>query len=196
MSLYDFRRGLRWAGEYITIGGGEPTIHPDFKEMINIALDEKWSGNIESITVIHNGKFAKMSKWLYNLTMDGVIDGHLSLDQYHDPIDQAVEDMWRRSSRIWNTTERREAQPAGRAIEEVYGYSQEDEDYAECVQDADCMCSTQLIKPDGKIYQCGCEDAPVVGDLESGPDIWVSDCHRSPEFQHEVLSADMDYLLV
>jgi len=65
MSIEDFKKVLNWFKKQnirkISLIGGEPTIHKDFKEIINILKEEKFT-----VTYITNGTFDKETSELMN----------------------------------------------------------------------------------------------------------------------------------
>lgn len=200
MSLGVFRAALKVCdnfGSSIFLGGGEPTLHPHFDTILLesiAATDISIPG--EQIGIITNGGIKKKALLLANLTKREVIRGSLSQDQYHDPIDPEVVAAWKsiptNKSSIRDTTSGglRSPLPHGRArklleIEKINGILMRDnEPYI--MGEEDCACAEWIVKPDGRIYQCGCEEAPQIGHVLDNND-WISSvyhgCHLSPEFE-------------
>jgi len=156
------------AGRYITIGGGEPTLHPDFERMLLEAL-----AVAESVCIITNGKAKKRALMLAKLGKAGVVETQLSQDEYHEPIDPEVVEafeamgtydyMGERKGIRNTTSDGRMPGAVGRALETVFEGYEEDE-----LPEFSCMCETHQVKPNGDIHQCGCPDSPKIGDVFNG----------------------------
>jgi MoaA/NifB/PqqE/SkfB family radical SAM enzyme len=165
MSFDTFKACLKH-DDHITIGGGEPTVHPQFEKFLFYAL-----AHCESVFIITNGKLTDKALAIAKLNdMDS--DGYtfaaeLSQDTYHDPIDPQVVDAF--GSCIRDTSDR--PIMAGRCD---WG----DEDI--------CICEEMFVLPNGDVHQCGCGDSPKVGtvfqDDELKPlgdeDSWEWICHK------------------
>jgi len=90
----------------------------------------------------------------------------LSLDEYHSKIDSRVSELWRKQcerhehSRGFGvrdvTATLSGVSNSGRAKKNGLSYSNH------------CVCSDLVIIPNGKIKLCGCEEAPIIGDVFSG----------------------------
>jgi organic radical activating enzyme len=163
--------------ESVAIGGGEPTCHPEFFDILKQAMDIFYS-----VWLATNGKKTKAMYRLMNIinnedfyfeneydtygqgipNFDDKLDVALSLDEYHEPIDQKIETIWRQCSentnshfQIRNST-RNGVIAAGRA--KNWGKRN------------DCACATIMITPNGNIKMCGCKNAPIIGDIWTGED--------------------------
>jgi len=150
--------------ESITIGGGEPTLHPYFKEMLFDAI-----ANFEYVWMATNGSQTEISITLSRLAKKGVLGVALSQDEYHDRIDPEVIQAFTKDK--MNS-----------------GYGMKDNDLREirnvtgneikagrCKEGTEgCICSDIFIQPDGKIRGCGCHNAPTFGTVFSPkiPDYW------------------------
>ena len=181
MSMETFRKALQLGGGYVTIGGGEPTVHPKFTQMLCEAIAECDEGGVFIIT---NGKKTKLAIMLAKMAKSGVIGAQLSRDQYHDPIDYGVVREFESGTGLIRDTSdggRREPLPHGRGLE-VLGYEEDDEqpqrDYK------DCPCPSIVVDPKGNIKACGCDDAPIIGHVDNLPEgcdkEW--DCCKDPTF--------------
>ena len=85
-----FRAAVAWALDYegdetISLGGGEPTIHPKFWEFIGLAL-----GNFTYVWLATNGKETETALNLARMARRGVLAVALSQDEYHEEIDPRV----------------------------------------------------------------------------------------------------------
>jgi MoaA/NifB/PqqE/SkfB family radical SAM enzyme len=149
MSLDTFLRACELAheyGEYITLGGGEPTLHKRFREFVGIAIAYVEEGGPYIIT---NGSNATLSLWLHRLIEKEVVGGELSLDQFHDrsmvsdSVVEAFSSM--RGDRFANRIRTvRQIQRQGRAI--TNGLWTEEEG---------CACDDLFVTPSGRLYACG-----------------------------------------
>lgn len=118
-----------------------------------------------------------------------MIYAHLSQDEYHDPVDHEVIEAFGEQKDfyhgVWDTSQdgSREPLPHGRALG-LLGY---DEDDPPERTENDCICPQWMCKPDGRIYQCGCNDSPQIGDVESEVSPTPYNCWRSQDFIEECL---------
>ena len=150
-------------GEYVTIGGGEPTLHPNFWEILGLCL-----GNFENVWMATNGTQTGIAVSLANMAKKGVLGVALSLDRYHDSdmVDPRVH-------RAFGSTE----------VRSLCGANQNSNDLREirtvpasrlikagrCTWGIDeCCCDDLIIMPDGRIKMCGCDHAHTVGRLPAG----------------------------
>jgi hypothetical protein len=152
MSYEIFKKGIDTLGDdYIGIGGGEPTLHPDFWKFIGYAL-----GHTDHVWMATNGSQTEIALVLANLAHKDVLGVDLSQDDYHDDIDPKVIDAFRNldGASIRSVTD---IQPVGRALEHMF-YTTE----------KGCACDDMVVLPNGKIKWCGCEKAPIIGDVWDG----------------------------
>lgn len=179
MSLATFRKALDYNTGQVTLGGGEPTLHKHFETMLLEAmahphLEADWGG----VLVVTNGTHKRRSRMLFQLAKSGAICADLSRDDYHDDIDEETAEMWeeeaervrkarsrydhggeRSNVSIRNTTEYGDPIANGRARTEL-GW-EKDENYR-------CPCDGIVVKPNGDVYACGCDDSPKIGDVFNG----------------------------
>ena len=180
MSIETFRACLADIdnGDYITLGGGEPTVHPHFEKILLLAMGHVSNGQVHVIT---NGKNSERAMMLLGLAKAGAISAELSIDEYHERIDPDVEDAWQEEAEhvrmcrvrqhetrsnvgIRNTTKNHEPFPHGRAVTEL-GIEKEG------ASNDICPCDGPIVKPNGDVMLCGCDDAPKIGDILNGYDI-------------------------
>lgn len=208
MSLTTFRKALQLCenyGQLPFIGGGEPTLHPKFEQFLLEAMPvAAEQGSI--VGVITNGSIPRRAKMIASLTKAGVIGGELSQDPYHDPIPQEVVDMFvqcgeklgRYNSTIRDTSQggTRECLPHGRGVE-LLGLDYHDPDCLEDYRDdGDCPCPDCMVYPDGTIRQCGCENSPVVGHVDTGIESPLcGECFHSSEWVDQCVENDAEHLL-
>jgi len=136
----------------LTVGGGEPTLHPNFLSYLMEIIEKD---NIELIYVITNGTNKKLSLLLYALGTDEClrIGSELSLDDYHDTsmVDPRVKDLFSKAGRVRNVSKHNNISRAGRAAD--WGY------------DDRCICEDLFIKPNGDVHLCGCSDSPKIANV-------------------------------
>lgn len=169
MSLKVFRKALELC-DHITLGGGEPTVHPKFWQMLGEAISYANSGR--SVWLATNGKKTNTALALAKMAQKGVIGCRLSIDDFHEPIDEQVVKAFTRGP------------------QQEYPYHNEDSDYREMSNPTRvikagraknwdsyrlglgevCPCEGFFVKPNGDIRQCGCEDSAVVGTVFDPPD--------------------------
>lgn len=177
MTLDTFRRGLELCHGFAVIGGGEPTLHEHFEiilleAIVHPAVDEY-------VYIVTNGSVKKRALMIAELINRDVIGGCVSLDQFHDPIDPEVIDAFGDDYRDVTEDGKRRPTYQGRYLE-THGSKGMD------TSDEECICPELFVRTDGTILQCGCADAPVVGDVKNGliePRVDGA-CYRSAEYQH------------
>jgi len=87
--------------------------------------------------------------------------------------------------------------PHGRAVA-LLGLDEDPEDLANARTEDTCPCPQWLVKPNGDIHQCGCEDSPIIGSTYSGLvyELPQNYCCRSSEFRDECIELEADSYLV
>lgn len=141
-------------GDSIFLGGGEPTVHPLFDQLLLEALYSK----VEYVGMITNGKLAEKALQLLEMskrTHSENFTVELSQDAWHQPIQDKVVEEYRRIGRIRTVTPERIIN-SGRAKE--WGY----QDY--------CICPDIFVKPSGVIKKCGCKESITIGNVKTGID--------------------------
>ncbi len=138
--------------ENILLGGGEPTVHPEFWDFLQYALDRG-----KNVDIITNGKRTKDALKLAKLSRDGIIHAQLSRDIFHEPVDKKVVEAFKKIGRLYNFQEASSLIPlkSGRARN------------LEAALEG-CPCLGPFVKVNGDIYQCGCESSPVLGKVADG----------------------------
>jgi len=145
MSKRTFNQALAFAseyGEFIGIGGGEPTIHPQFWEFFGLALGSE----AEGIWMATNGKKTKIAIALANFAGagDGRFSVALSQDPWHDPINARVVAAFTRNNLEFRDVSN-SVSNVGAARENGVG-----------IHDNQCVCSDLFINPQGDVFMCGC----------------------------------------
>lgn len=141
MSIDTFNRALDVLGDdMVTIGGGEPTLHPKLFEMIGTVLCDR-----EYLFMAINGKKTNIARALHGLSKgNDRFDVELSQDEYHDPIDPAIVRLYTETDSIRTVTQ---ISNTGHAVENGVGTGDH------------CACPTLLVKPNGDVKTCCCDDA-------------------------------------
>ena len=154
MSAETFRRALNLAQSEeapITLGGGEPTLHPMFMEFLWWTIRRQapltYELGMPAVGLVTNGSQTDIALELAALARVGVICASVSKDEFHDPIDPRVYKAFesskepgdcRRINRLGLIV------PTGRA--KKWG----NHPFKRCV------CDGPFIVPSGEIYSCGC----------------------------------------
>lgn len=156
MTFETFRQAISFIGDdHIDIGGGEPTLHPQFWSFIGYAL-----GSCESAWLATNGSQTETTVKLANMARRGVIRCALSIDIYHDAIDDRVHmafsdlgssDSDMRAIRDVSYTVKKR----GRAVR-TSTWAEEG-----------CACEVIMVDPDGDIFTCGCRKLKI-GNVHTG----------------------------
>lgn len=155
MSMKTWRAAMRFVAdrgdEHVAIGGGEPTIHPRFWEILGSAL-----GEFESVWLATNGKKTRTALALAGLARGSEVLGvALSQDRFHDPIDPIVVETFRRC--------KLELRDTSQHLADV-GRARDNNLYA----DDHCVCGGLIVRANGDIRPCGCEEAPCIGNVNTG----------------------------
>lgn len=170
-------------GELLTIGGGEPTIHPHFMTFLELAFKFHNDGRLEMPPlVITNGKRTKVVRKLMSLIdNDAPLHLELSQDEYHDPINPDTVEWFRTRQRgedarskmyMWGGSASvgegyagirtvKSIVAVGRAADPARGLTLD--------PDAKCCCDDFLIAPDGSIYSCGCKHTKIGTVFDEAP---------------------------
>lgn len=151
-----FDRCLELAAKHsqlVTIGGGEPTLHPQIipwtLQAVDALSDVYMDHDGPAVLVITNGKKKDKAIRLAKLARMGCIDAELSQDEFHEPIDEKTVQAFKRFAGIRDVTGggRRPVYAMGRAASVDF--------YRETRKG--CVCNTLFIAPNGDFYGCGCK---------------------------------------
>jgi len=160
-----------YSDESISLGGGEPTLHPQFWQILGESI-----ASFEYVWLATNGSVTPIALALAGMARKGVISVALSLDSYHDAIDDRVVQAfksYRNTSYVGDNNDCRE-------IRNVDG-KEINAGRCDFGKDDGCVCPGVLIEPDGTIRACGCADAPKFGTVfkPAIPEDWrTGDCHK------------------
>ena len=183
---------IRFASNYddsISIGGGEPTIHPRFFDILDFALR-----GFNFVWMATNGSQTKAMYRLANIIdgcdyesfdcncseenleeygcecdhpyiqQEGKLSVALSQDSFHDPIDERIVKLWSNRARKHEHSHF-EIRNVAASWRSIAGQGRAKKNG---YTDEHCVCDSIIIKPDGKLRLCGCTRSPVIGDIWSG----------------------------
>jgi len=145
MDIDTVKNALKARPEYVTVGGGEPTLHPQFLEILCRCIGAAES---EGVFVVTNGSDSELSRIIFKLAKSDVIGACLSVDGYHDPIDWDIRKLFTDAKMTRDVTEKEIN--SGRC------------DWG---TDDGCVCDDPFVQPDGFVRLCGCADSPVIGNV-------------------------------
>lgn len=170
MSMSTFRKAIAYAeerGEYVCLGGGEPTTHPHFYEILARGMAASYDGGL--LCIITNGKLKEKALLLAKLDRAGMIHAELSRDEFHEEIDPEVVEAF---GTYRDTSHNVIA--VGRA--EDWGWS-----------DA-CICDDLFVDPAGRIWACGCqkEQFGTVDNPQIPDDYYDRSCQCSTKHAEEL----------
>jgi MoaA/NifB/PqqE/SkfB family radical SAM enzyme len=184
MSLEVFRAALDSASEYVTLGGGEPTMHPLFEQMLLEAIAHPTVSEEVGVLIITNGKIKNRAMMLARLADKEVVHAELSTDEFHEPIDEEVWLAFEGKHRDVTRSQRARPIYVGRYLE-TEGIDPED-----VPEDEDCACEGYIIEPNGDVLQCSCPTSRKLGNILTGVADhfgWTSGmCYRSNEYKEAI----------
>lgn len=200
MSLETYKAALRIADDLdspISIGGGEPTLHPLFWKFLALAIKRD-----NEVWLATNGSQTDDAIALAGLAKKGVIGCALSLDDYHDSIDPRVVAAFKNGKREQPRYHDAGRMPDLREIRDVTG--REIKAGRQKTGRDTCPCDSFFVKPNGDIHICGCKRSPRMGNANEGFEniIWsmaedereeTVECYRKLRRKGElVATGDMD----
>jgi hypothetical protein len=134
-------------GDYTSLGGGEPTMHPLFWEFLGLAL----GSDVEGLWMATNGSQTKIALALAKMAKSGVLGVALSRDDYHDEIDPSVVRAFEKDKgRNYNG-----AQEDLREIRTVTDIKASGR--AKNWGNDGCCCDDIVVDIHGDIWACGCK---------------------------------------
>ena len=174
MSIETFKKALDY-DDYISIGGGEPTIHPKFWEFIGLAL-----GRCESVWLATNGSITDTALALARMAKKGVLACALSQDAYHDAIAESVVRAFTKEKKVHHYGEQ------NNDFREIRNVNEREINGGRCDFGEDgCSCPGLICKPNGEVLACGCDNASSFGNVHTEIDVpedWdTNDCYKEQE---------------
>lgn len=173
MDIYMFRKILeKWsvtinkANKHIVLGGGEPTLHPDFWKFVLFAQAEGYPW------LATNGKNTEIALQLAKMASRGYLCAVLSLDAWHDPIEQCVvnafmEDLEPKITEAWVEWSNKNNPTDKRGVRTVIAPFRGGRARKLPTLREGCPCPGIHLWPDGNIIACGCDDSPVIGTIDN-----------------------------
>lgn len=164
MTMETFKKACELAKEYGAmpfLGGGEPTLHPQFSEFLGwciVNIDDAY-GDGRIVGVVTNGTHEKLTLRLLELENKEIITARVSVDTYHDysmltdKTYRAVKSSLPRSVRFGEDIPR--VMRLGRA----HNWGTE----------LTCDCG-DVIEPNGDFYFCACRKT-YLGNINTGIDL-------------------------
>ena len=172
MSMKVARKAIDFCDNYdgsLTIGGGEPTLHPYFWSIIGECLG---SSNIETIWMATNGSKTDIALRLANMAKKGIMGVALSQDEWHDEIDEKVIEAFKSKTNLYSkeNNDYREI----RTVKSLINVGRAKANDLYCEEKQTCAGDDWFIKPNGDLRQCGCSDSPILGNflVDSFEDIY------------------------
>ena len=150
--------------ELLTIGGGEPTLHPQFWDIIGYGIVNGFYGR--NIWLATNGSQKETMKKLGFMARDGIMSVAVSNDSFHPPLDPEVKKWftkeYRGDSNTYYRNDFRDFHDPEYPVKRGRYKKGKDE----------CCCEGPFIKPNGDIYHCGCPKSIKIGDIWKGIGDW------------------------
>ena len=171
MSIKTFKQVLKYieGDENIVIGGGEPTLHPKFWDIIGLCLTSGYYGS--NLWMASNGSQKEIMSRLSDMARNGIMSVSISNDRFHPPLDPDIKRWFTKDKNIGSST-----------IDLNRHY---DNDYRGFHGPMNpikigrsktgikaCCCEGPFINPKGDIYHCGCPKSPKIGDVWEGIGDW------------------------
>ena len=180
MSMATLKLALDIAADYgdsLELGGGEPTLHPKFWQIIGIALSKGFEGPPWLAT---NGKRTADALALAQLAKTGALAVALSLDQWHEKISPSVVQAFTSKNSV--TYRGGYDNPYPNDSREIRTVKEPFRAGRWKAGPRRCACPELVVQPDGTISQCGCMDSPVIGHVKTGiKDDWFTHECWQPE---------------
>ncbi|MFA5396349.1 MAG: radical SAM protein [Methanogenium sp.] len=191
--------------ECISIGGGEPTLHPRFFDILRFCIQD-----FSFVWMATNGSKTKIMRRLANIILeedypeglnfedeeayDAALEAHnpifqsgqltvaLSTDYFHRPIDEKITNLWKHLAKNHRQGfETRDVTLSTAGVAAAGRAVKTGSGWGK-----HCVCSDLIIRPDGKIKLCGCSGSPIIGDIWSGiEENWKKAIRNSKKYSDE-----------
>jgi hypothetical protein len=146
------------AGLTVSLGGGEPTLHPDFEVLFCYAMAISMK-NGRRIYMVTNGSQTERMKSIFPLVKAEMADVIVSYDVYHDvsQVDPEVVQMYHSIGRLGGDVMKDTIpHPLIKAGRQKEG------------DDSHCHAPEMFVAVDGTVSFCACPDAPKIGRIGHG----------------------------
>lgn len=172
MSMKVFRAALKQAEKrelQVCIGGGEPTLHPRFDEIVMAVLGYNarcWGDMPPSI--VTNGSHRERAVTIAFLARKGLISAALSQDRFHDKsmVHKDVINAFTITERDRKNSERQYPGDLRQINGEPFNLVNQGRcDFGRDIEHDSCSCEGPFIKPNGDVHICGCDNSPNCGNL-------------------------------
>ncbi len=161
MSLKTFKAAIKIADQ-ISIGGGEPTLHKNFWQMLTSAI-----ANCEYVWLATNGSKTETALTLAKMAEKGVIGCALSVDPWHDPIHENVYKAFSYDKK-YHPYVKNDDQREIRNVQMRYDDMAPWRNPEDGGDESNCVCEDLFVKPNGDVHVCGCFDSPKLGNVLTG----------------------------
>lgn len=194
-----FVKAFEYGDGYITLGGGEPTLWKHYDRMIEYLESYMYEKSlyIEEILMVTNGsKFRKTMK-LINLAQTSqdfggpCVSVTISDDVFHDDKKQNqklieyVDNYITQYNEMNKYNYHNKPVPivSYRRVNKIAGSGRalESKSLSHIKLYDFCMCEDMFVAPGGTIYQCGCEDSPMIGYVGDCFDNYEHGCYKDIE---------------
>ena len=151
-------------GQAPYIGGGEPTVHPQFWQFLGLMLGRAHEFEMDMVGMHTNGKRTADALALAALARRGLMGVTLSTDSYHEFIDQSVVEAFTKKARAgrWDDSwgvEKRDPHDL-RGTADGADRSVVAQGRGKRIAGAKtnyCVCEDVQVDPAGVIWACGCK---------------------------------------
>lgn len=167
-------------GDSLTLGGGEPTMHPKFFEILKKVKQAYWYDRLSAtpFMVINGKNYSRAKKLIQHIRPDEDFDQYrlflhddpeydvwndepgirveLSTDYFHERIDPRIKDFYMEAqrNRVDYAGTRDVTQSYSGVMEQ--GRAKRTGSHTSYKTKHDCICDDWVIQPNGDVYTCGC----------------------------------------
>lgn len=148
----------------ICLGGGEPTVHPQFWKFLFYAMTygTPWLAT--------NGKRTEDCLRLIGLAKTGKVGVCLSLDKWHEPIEKKVVNAFmeglipKKNGHGYMSVNYKNDKRTTMTVTDDILYKAGKSQHGR----TRCHCKHMRIFPNGLIKGCACDDSPIIGSVNNG----------------------------